>query len=161
MWFVTSRGIKWHYIFDSNLPKTHKINKYSIKHSYKSGLLNWELNVIAFILQKILNATLLINYLCDLIWISQTIVSKGPIDDTDDTLSLVYLKIYPLSKLMLNYFNNSSPPGQNDRHFGDGVLKCICLNEKVYILIQISLKFNPKGPIDNDSALVKWWLGAE
>ena len=43
---------------------------------------------------------------------------------------------------------------QNDRHFPDDIFKCIFLNENVLILIVISLKFVPKGPIrssDNDS----------
>ena len=35
----------------------------------------------------------------------------------------------------------------------DNIFKCIFLNENVSILIQISLKFVPKGPIDNKSAL--------
>ena len=30
----------------------------------------------------------------------------------------------------------------------DNIFKCISLNEKLYILIKISLKFVPKGPID-------------
>ena len=49
---------------------------------------------------------------------------------------------------------NSSPPGRNGRHFADDVFKCIFLNKKICILIQISLKFVPKGPIDNNPALV-------
>ena len=36
----------------------------------------------------------------------------------------------------------------------DNIFKCISLNEKVWILITISLKFVPKGPIDNNQALV-------
>ena len=40
---------------------------------------------------------------------------------------------------------NSSPPGQNGCHFTDNILKCIFVNEKLCILIQISLKFVPKG----------------
>ena len=36
----------------------------------------------------------------------------------------------------------------------DGIFKCIFLNEKVGILIKISLKFVPKGRIDNNQALV-------
>ena len=36
----------------------------------------------------------------------------------------------------------------------DDYFKCIFLNEKLHILIQISLKFVPKGPIDNNPALV-------
>ena len=37
----------------------------------------------------------------------------------------------------------------------DGIFKCIFMNEKLSILIPISLKFVPKGPIDNKSALVQ------
>ena len=37
----------------------------------------------------------------------------------------------------------------------DDILKRIFLNENVSILIQISLKFVPKGLIDNKSALVQ------
>ena len=47
----------------------------------------------------------------------------------------------------------SSPPGQNGRHFAHKVLRCIFVNEKFCILIEISLKFVPKGPIDNNPAL--------
>ena len=37
----------------------------------------------------------------------------------------------------------------------DDIFKCIFLNENVRISIQISLKFVPNGPIDNNSALVQ------
>ena len=53
---------------------------------------------------------------------------------------------------------NSSPPGQNGRHFADDIFRCIFVNEKFYILIKISLKFVPKGSIDNTPALV--WIMA-
>ena len=36
----------------------------------------------------------------------------------------------------------------------DDIFKCILLNENVWISIKISLKFIPKGPIDNITALV-------
>ena len=49
---------------------------------------------------------------------------------------------------------NSSAPGQNGRHFADAVFKCIFMNVKFCISIQISLKFVPKCPIDNNPALV-------
>ena len=49
---------------------------------------------------------------------------------------------------------NSSPPGQNGRHFADGIFTCIFVNEKNCILVKISLKFVPKVPIDNNPALV-------
>ena len=37
----------------------------------------------------------------------------------------------------------------------DSVFKCIFLNEKICILIKILLKFVPKGPVDNNPALVQ------
>ena len=37
----------------------------------------------------------------------------------------------------------------------DDIFNCIFLNEKVRILIKISLKFVPKGQIDNIQALVQ------
>ena len=49
---------------------------------------------------------------------------------------------------------NSSPPGQNGLHLADDIFKCIFIYEKLRILVLILLKFVPKGPIDNKSALV-------
>ena len=43
----------------------------------------------------------------------------------------------------------------NGRHFPDNIFKCIFLNENVWILITISLKFVPKGPINNILALIQ------
>ena len=45
--------------------------------------------------------------------------------------------------------------GQNGRHFADDIFRCILVNEKFYILIRVLLKFLPKGPNDNNPALVK------
>ena len=50
---------------------------------------------------------------------------------------------------------NSLRPRQNGRHFTDVIFKCIFLNENVWISIKISLKFVPKGPINNIPALVQ------
>ena len=50
---------------------------------------------------------------------------------------------------------NSSPPGQNGRHFADDIFKCIFVNEDTWILINISLKFVPWVQINNVSALVQ------
>ena len=50
---------------------------------------------------------------------------------------------------------NTLRPRQNGRHFADDILKCIFLNDNVWIPIEISLKFVPKGPIVNIPALVK------
>ena len=52
-------------------------------------------------------------------------------------------------------FLNSLSPGKNRRHFVDDVFKCNSLNENVWISINISLKFVPKGPINNIPALVQ------
>ena len=45
-------------------------------------------------------------------------------------------------------------PGQNGRNFIDDIFKYISMNKKFCILIKISLKFVPKGPIDNNPALI-------
>ena len=55
---------------------------------------------------------------------------------------------------------NTLRPRQNGRHFTDDIFKCIFVNENVWIAIEISLKFVPKGPINNIPALVQIWLGA-
>ena len=47
---------------------------------------------------------------------------------------------------------NSSPSGQNGRHFADDSFKGTFMNEKVFISIRISLKFVPKGSINNNPA---------
>ena len=44
---------------------------------------------------------------------------------------------------------------QDGRHFSDDILKYIFLNENIWIAINISLSFVPKGPIDNIPALVQ------
>ena len=46
-------------------------------------------------------------------------------------------------------------PKQNGHHFGDDIFKCIFLPENIWIPIQISLKFIPKGMINNIPALVQ------
>ena len=56
---------------------------------------------------------------------------------------------------MYNWLINTLRPRQNGRHFPDDIFKCIFLNENVWISIKISLKFVPKGPIDNIPALVQ------
>ena len=50
---------------------------------------------------------------------------------------------------------NTMRPRQNGRRFADDTFKCISLNENVRISIKISLKFVPKGPINNNLALVQ------
>ena len=58
---------------------------------------------------------------------------------------------WPLLSFGLTYL----PPGQNGHHFADDVFRSIFVNEKFCILVKISLKFVPKGPIDNNPAQVQ------
>ena len=60
-----------------------------------------------------------------------------------------------LGALSPNKLFNTLRPGQNGRHFADDIFKCIFSNENVWISIKISLKFVPKGPINNIPALVQ------
>ena len=53
------------------------------------------------------------------------------------------------------YLINTMRPRRNRRHFADDIFKCIFLNENVLISIKISLKFIPKGPINNIPTLVQ------
>ena len=59
---------------------------------------------------------------------------------------------------------NTLGPRQNGQHLPDEIFNCIFLNEKVWISIKISLRFVPKGPIDNIPPLVQimsWRLAAD
>ena len=57
------------------------------------------------------------------------------------------------SSCQYRYSVNTLRPTQNGRRFADDTFKCIFLNENVRILIKISLKFVPKGPVNNNPAL--------
>ena len=50
---------------------------------------------------------------------------------------------------------NSISPWTNVRHFADGTFSCIFVTKKFWISIRISPKFVPKGPVDNNPALLK------
>ena len=53
------------------------------------------------------------------------------------------------------YAYNTLRPRWNGKHFTDDIFKCIFVKENVWISIEISLKFVPKGPINNIPALVQ------
>ena len=61
-----------------------------------------------------------------------------------------------MEKGQINFTTNINTlrPRQNGRHFADDPFKRIFLNENVWISHNVSLKFVPKGPIDNNPALV-------
>ena len=48
--------------------------------------------------------------------------------------------------VLLVLFINSLGPRRNGQHFADDIFKRIFFNENVWISIQISLQFVPKGP---------------
>ena len=50
---------------------------------------------------------------------------------------------------------NTLRPRQNGRHFGEDTLKRIFFNEKVRILLKVSLKLVPRGPINNSPSLIQ------
>ena len=50
---------------------------------------------------------------------------------------------------------NTVRPRENRHHFADDTFKCIFVNDAWWIPIKISLKFVPKGPINNITALVQ------
>ena len=61
-------------------------------------------------------------------------------------------------------FLNPFLPGEKGRHFADDIFECILMIEKLCILLRISLKFVPKGPIGSTSALVQvmaWYRTGE
>ena len=59
----------------------------------------------------------------------------------------------PVKNWVIMCIFNSLRPRQNGRHFADDMFKCISLNENLWILIEISLKFVPMGSINNNPAL--------
>ena len=64
-----------------------------------------------------------------------------------DIMGLVFC--YMIFKWIPDLPINSLRPRQNGRQFPDDIFKCIFLTENVIISIKISLKFVPKGSINN------------
>ena len=48
---------------------------------------------------------------------------------------------------------NTLRPRQNGRRFPDDIFKCIFIDENIWVSIKVSLKFVPKGPINNIPAI--------
>ena len=65
----------------------------------------------------------------------------------------LYMRRFP--GVMLGSAFNTLRPRQNELHFAGDIFKCIFLNENVWIPVKISLKYVPKGPINNIPALVR------
>ena len=57
---------------------------------------------------------------------------------------------------------NTLRPKQNCRHLADNISKCIFLNENIWILLQISLKFVPKVQVPALVQIMAWcWPGTQ
>ena len=59
----------------------------------------------------------------------------------------------PLRLVVVRYDLNTLRPRKNGRHFADDMFKCIFLNVNVWIPIEISMTFVPKGSLNNNPAL--------
>ena len=55
-------------------------------------------------------------------------------------LYFILQHLYPLNTLR---------PRQNERHFADNIFKYVFINENIWIQFNTSLKFVPKGPIND------------
>ena len=81
--------------------------------------------------------------------------NDAPLDNCRMHFTFVTLSCSIVSWLITRNKASTLRPRQNGRHFPDDTFKRIFLNEKVRISIKISLKFVPKGPINNIPALVQ------
>ena len=97
--------------------------------------------------------------LCAKLWLDRAGVSDSGSHFVNMILQrLVYVKV--IRSLFIWVVTNHPclnilGPGQNAHHFAEDISKCIFLNEFVWIPIKVSLKFVPKGPINNIPAMVQ------
>ena len=83
---------------------------------------------------------------------------KSPFRCCISTLAVHWSKSTQRQKLPWGAFKNTFNtlrPKQDGRHFADNIFKCIFLNENIWILLKISLKFVLKVQINNIPALVQ------
>ena len=67
---------------------------------------------------------------------------------------MLWLEHHWHHNVSLGYSELTHLSRQNGHNFADDTFRCIFVNENIYILIDISLKLVPEGPIDNKSVLV-------
>ena len=80
---------------------------------------------------------------------------QGPFNWMENKISVPYGTALQWYSTVYVHHVNTLRPRQNGRHFPDDIFQCIFLNENAWISIMISLKFVPKGPINNMPALVR------
>ena len=93
-----------------------------------------------------------------LIYLNREITSFGMDGQTDGQMSALrffqVVQAYKQSPQTNSiYLFNTLRQRQNGHHFPDGIFQCIFKNENPWILLKISLKFVPMGPINNIPAL--------
>ena len=93
-----------------------------------------------------------IEFLFLLSWIIQAAIL--PHNEFKSNLYKIF-QLFNIRPCKFEKWVNTTSHGQGGRHFADGIFRCIFVNEKFYILFEISLKFVPKGPIDNNPSLVR------
>ena len=92
-------------------------------------------------------------YMMLTIWASLKLsFSMVPIKNCHEGSWVIMVGSQPMLKA---WWTKHMGPRQNGRHFADDTFKHIFLNENARISIKISLKFVPKGPINNIPALVQ------
>ena len=80
-------------------------------------------------------------------------VGNSPVPVNSPHKGPVTRNMLPFDDVIMYY--NTFRSKQSGRYFPDDIYKCIFLNENACILIKISLKLVPIGPIENKSALVE------
>ena len=90
-------------------------------------------------------------------WTKATILWNGSLTDFRYYYLLVLVKVASIHSMYLWKIVFVSIPimWQNGRNFADDIFNCIFWNENVWISIKISLKFVPKGLINNITPLVQ------
>ena len=106
-----------------------------------------------------MNRILQARFGCRFIWsgnvLSYTLYSYGLHKNTQVSWVFNYIVKRNVYLVELRCIINTLRPRQNGRHFADDTFKRIFVNENAGISIKISLKFGPKGPINNTPALVQ------
>ena len=88
--------------------------------------------------------------------------SKGIIiksEDTNESNKMENFIFKTVSRSSRGQWVNTLGPRQHRRRFADDIFKCVFFNENCCILIEISLKYARKVPIDNNPSLVKIMAG--
>ena len=102
----------------------------------------WQLQIATHVLEN-----------CRVISTSKSYASSGLSILVSPSYNLYNCSAYHMQHMTARF--NPLRPRRNRRYNADDIFKCICLKENVWGPTKISLKFVPKGPINNIPALVQ------